>query len=73
MEGDAVFWRQPDHMPSTADVMYSPYDPEARYSQKRQTEWFGYKAHLTETCDEDRPHLIRHVETTPATTPKVSK
>ena len=24
--------------------------------------------HLTETCDEDLPHLITHVETTPATT-----
>ena len=28
--------------------------------------------HLTETCDEDRPHLITHVETTPATTPDFS-
>jgi transposase len=25
--------------------------------------------HFTETCDEDRPHLIVNVETTPATTP----
>ncbi len=25
--------------------------------------------HLTETCDPDAPHLITHVETTPATTP----
>ena len=24
--------------------------------------------HLTETCDEEGPHLITHVETTPATT-----
>ena len=30
--------------------------------------WAGYKVHLTETCDEDLPHLITHVETTPATT-----
>ncbi len=28
----------------------------------------GYKVHLTETCDEDRPHLITHVAPTPATT-----
>ena len=28
----------------------------------------GYKVHLTETCDPDEPHLIVHVETTPATT-----
>ena len=30
--------------------------------------WSGYKAHLSETCDEDAPRLITHVETTPATT-----
>jgi len=30
--------------------------------------WAGYKVHLTETCDEQFPHLITHVETTPATT-----
>ena len=29
----------------------------------------GYKVHLTETCDEEKPHLIVNVETTPATTP----
>jgi transposase len=68
MEGDTVCWRQTDNIPSTADVIQSPYDPEARYSQKRQTEWFGYKAHITETCDADHPHLITHVETTSATT-----
>jgi transposase len=27
----------------------------------------GYKAHLTETCDEDRPNLITNVETTVST------
>ena len=32
-------------------------------------DWVGYKAHLTETCETDRPHLIVNVETTPATTP----
>jgi transposase len=39
-----------------------------RYSQKRETTWFGYKAHITETCEADRPHLITHMVTTPATT-----
>jgi hypothetical protein len=32
-------------------------------------EWVGYKVHQTETCDEEMPHLIVNVETTPATTP----
>jgi transposase len=51
-----------------AELIFSPYDPEVRYSAKRSTEWLGYKVHLTETCDEAGPHLITHVATTPATT-----
>jgi transposase len=39
---------------------------EARYSNKRSVTWVGYKVHLTETCDAEAPHLITHVETTPA-------
>ena len=56
-------------MPSPAEQIVSPYDIEARYSTKRSTEWVGYKVHLTETCDVNRPNLITHVETTPATIP----
>jgi transposase len=56
-------------MPAPADLLSSPYDPEARYSTKRQLEWVGYKVHLTETCDPETPHLIVNVETTPASTP----
>src|SRR5262249_30177445 len=62
-------WREVKDMPAPADLISSPYDPEARYSIKRQREWVGYKVHFTETCDVDRPHLIVNVETTPATTP----
>jgi transposase len=39
-----------------------------RFNQKRETTWVGYKVHVTETCDEDAPRLITHVETTLATT-----
>jgi hypothetical protein len=42
------------------------YDPEVHYAKKQSTIWIGYKVHLTETCDEGGPHLITHVETTPA-------
>jgi transposase len=52
--------------PPAAQMICSPYDTEARYSQKRSTEWIGYRAHLTETCDEDLPYLITDVQTTPA-------
>jgi transposase len=31
---------------------------------KRQTNWIGYKVHLTETCDEQLPLLITEVKTT---------
>jgi transposase len=62
-------WREVKDMPSPAELVASPYDPEARYSTKREIEWVGYKVHLTETCETDTPHLIVNVETTPATTP----
>jgi transposase len=62
-------WREVKNMPSPAGLLASPYDPDARYSSKREIEWIGYKVHLTETCDADRPHLIVNIETTPATTP----
>jgi transposase len=71
LQEDQIFWRTTDNMPSTERTIQSPYDPQARFSIKRQTEWFGYRAHLTETCDEDLPNLITHVETTPATTQDV--
>jgi transposase len=67
-EEEAIFWRQSDKLPPAERAIQSPFDVDARFSQKRQTKWVGYKAHLTETCDDDRPHLITHVETTLATT-----
>jgi transposase len=46
----------------------TPHDPQARESRKRETEWLGYKVHLTESCTPgERVHLITHVETTVAT------
>jgi transposase len=56
-------------LPPAAEMINSPYDVEARYSRHRQTEWTGYRVHLTETCEDDKPLLITNVETTPATTP----
>ena len=52
-------------------LIISPYDPEARFGSKRDLAWIGYKVHLTETCDDAQPHLITHVETTPASTTDV--
>ncbi|HXX78083.1 MAG TPA: IS1182 family transposase [Ktedonobacteraceae bacterium] len=65
---EQVVWRSDDNIPPASVLISSPYDPDAHMSIKRSTVWTGYKVHLTETCDEDLPHLLIHVETTPATT-----
>lgn len=59
-------WRSNDQIPPALQFIGSPYDVEAHYSKKRSTSWVGYKVHFTETCDEETPHLIAHVETTSA-------
>lgn len=64
---EGVRWRtDEDGLPASAHFISSPYDVEAHYARKRTTSWVGYKVHLTETCDDDTPHLITHVETTAA-------
>jgi transposase len=69
-EGGQLCWRQKQQgFPPGKKQISTPYDIEATYSRKRDTEWTGYKTHFTETCGEDAPNLITHVETTPATTP----
>ena len=56
--------------------LVSPYDPGARYSEKRGKGWAGYKVHISETCHEpepdgtrEAPNLITGVATTQATVP----
>lgn len=66
-EDDQTRWRRAGNTPPGERILTSPYDPDARLSKKRGSEWVGYKVHLTETCDDDLPHLITHVETTLAT------
>jgi transposase len=61
-----VSWREEGDLPPASLLIVSPYDVEARIGKKREQCWVGYKVHLTETCDEDKPHLITHVETTTA-------
>ena len=61
-----VQWRTPDNTPPSSGLICSPYDPDAHYAKKRETTWIGYKVHVSETCDDDAPHLITHLETTPA-------
>jgi transposase len=68
LQEEQLKWRTADDLPLASLLIQSPYDAEARFSQKRQTAWTGYKVHLTESYDEQLPHLIVNVETTPATT-----
>jgi transposase len=56
--------REPKDLPPATIRFDSPYDPEAHYGIKRDTKWVGFKVHVTESCDDDQPHLITHVETT---------
>jgi transposase len=66
VEGGQIRHRELKEMPPVGEWIRSPFDREARYGKKRSRHWIGYKVHLTETCDEDRPHLITQVETRPA-------
>ena len=66
-ESDVIRWRDAKNYPPASLLMASPYDLESRYSDKRGHHWRGYKVHLTETCDDDAPSLMTHVETTLAT------
>lgn len=65
-----VWRRDKEHGLSAAPVsIRSPHDTQARYSEKRGSGWVGYKVHLTESCDQELPHLITQVETTIAPVP----
>src|SRR5512132_2504888 len=51
-------------LPPAAEGIESPYDPEARYRQKCDTQWTGYMVHVSETCEPTAPHLLTQVHTT---------
>ena len=65
---EVLRWRSADEQPPAALLLQSPYDVEARYSQKRETQWVGSKVHLRETCDAGQPDVMTQVSTTLATT-----
>jgi transposase len=64
-----VRWRRAGNLPPSSAKIASPYDLEARYGVKCTTEWIGYKAHFTETCEAGMPHLITNVDTASAYMP----
>ncbi|MGH3301918.1 MAG: transposase, partial [Streptosporangiaceae bacterium] len=83
--GEQVIRREASEhgLPPGRLAIVSPYDTDARYSEKRGKGWTGYKAHFTETCsraaDDDpdtgrpaAPNLITNVATTEASVPDVA-
>ena len=42
----------------------SPHDAQARWSKKGSQHWVGYKLQVTETDDDDQPHLITDIALT---------
>lgn len=68
-----IRWRDGPSVES-AERLISPYETDARASRKRETEWVGYKVHLTETCgEEEAVHLIVQAQITPATEQDVAE
>jgi hypothetical protein len=62
-----VRWRDGPVVPN-AERVIAPSETDARESRKRDTEWLGYKGHLTETCSEEEAvHLIVQAPITAAT------
>ncbi len=57
-------WRDGHALPPASLRFDSPYDTDAHYCVKRDTAWSGYRVHLTETCDVERPEVVVHVATT---------
>jgi transposase len=77
-----VTWREAEKhgLPPGKDKIISPYDTDARYSEKRGTGWGGYKGHFGETVSDPalddpatgmpaRPNLVTSAETTHAAVP----
>jgi transposase len=53
-------------LPPAGEAIESPYDTEARFRSRYAISWTGYMVHLSESCEDDEPHLITHVYTTTA-------
>src|SRR5437870_5912557 len=53
-------------LPPAAEGIESPYDADARYRHKRDTQWTGYMVHVSDTCEPPEPHLLTQVHPTTA-------
>jgi transposase len=48
--------------PSGQEILESPHEPEVRRGTKRSQSWIGYKAQISETCEEKLPRFIIDLE-----------
>ena len=64
-QGKVHFLAQSE-LSSVSEAVESPYDPEARYRKRAGKKWVGYFVHLSESCDDDMPHLLTNTHTTTA-------
>jgi transposase len=84
-DGEKVIRREErEHgLPPGKDRIVSPYDLDARYSEKHGMSWRGYKGHFTETVSDPAgddpgtgtpalPNLVTDVQTTHAAVPDVA-
>ena len=64
VQGGAITWRtqQKEGIPRSDHFTSSSCDLDAHLARKRSTHWIGYKIPLTESCEEDQPHLFTHVK-----------
>jgi transposase len=67
-DGEGTHWRAADDIPPSSRFISSPYDLAAHLGKKGSTCRVGYKVAFTETCEDDAPNLITHVETVAAPT-----
>lgn len=65
--GEEVHWKSNKELSRSPQAIESPYDVEARYRYRSGVSWTGYIIHLSETCEDEAPHLITHIMTTDAT------
>jgi transposase len=66
-EGDETKTRPPSGRGKGKDLVVTPHDPEARWSEKRSKDWVGYRLQVTETAeDEVTQQFITDIDVVPA-------
>lgn len=64
MDNAQVKLRGRDDLKPSPRCIDTPYDLEAHHGTKGGLSWLGYKVHYTESCNDDTPNLVLHVDTT---------